>query len=180
MKLEPCDVLLYIDEATGICSLISKWGAGRFSHASLYIGEAFFDIPFLVESSGRGAVIASLQSHTSRLVQVMRPVIASGARKSVIQEAIKIASSSNAYYDYFTIARNCIPRILWEKFPFLPIPPYYVRDSMFICSELVAEAFWKAGIDVLPEDTVPLPIDFETSTVLSPMYQGRVLVDLLP
>ena len=178
-KLEPCDVLLYVNEGKDIFSAISRWGAGRYGHVAMYIGKAFGDVPFLFESSGRGATLINLQSHTGRLVKVMRPMSNDTDKLDILVQAIKIASDPDSYYDYRGIAWYAIPRVLKTKFPFLPIPPKYVRDGKVICSELVAEAFWRAGIEVLPRDKVPLPTDFETSTFLEPVYEGRILEDII-
>jgi hypothetical protein len=49
-----------------------------------------------------------------------------------------------------------------------------------ICSEAVAEAFWRAGIDILPQDVIPLPGDFVESLILDPVYEGRLLENILP
>ena len=181
MKLKPCDVLLYVNEGTDIFSAISRLGAGRYSHVAMYTGKAFDGVPFLFESSGRGATLINLQSHMGRLVKVMRPDhLASWQKKEIIAKTIELASDPQAYYDYFTIVKSCIPRILKEKFPFLPIPVMYHRDPMMICSEAVAEVFWRAGIEVLPKDVVPLPTDFETSPILEVVGEGRLMEDVLP
>ena len=191
-KLEPCDVLLYVNEGKDIFSAISRWGAGRYGHVSMYMGKAFGDVPFLFESSGRGATLINLQSHTGRLVKVMRlkieqwiilPVaswlyIPEVRKDALISEAIYLASADTSYYDYHAIFWYCIPRILKRKFPFLPIPPKYTRDKAVICSEAVAEVFWRAGIEVLPKDIVPLPTDLVTSPILEPVYEGRILEDI--
>ena len=179
-KVEPCDVFLHVVEGDSLFSKLERWAVGNFNHVSMFIGEAFGDVPFLVESDGRGAVIQSLQQKTGQLVWVMRPGIATADKKILISEAIKLASDDNAYYDYLAIVRSCIPRVLWEKFPFLPIPPEYIRDQMMICSEAIAEIFWRSGFDILPKDIVPLPRDFEVNFLLTPVARGRIMEDILP
>ena len=176
-KLEICDVLLHVNEGTDWTSAISRWGAGRFGHVSMYIGKAW-GVPFIFESDGRGVVLQSLQHKTGELVKVMRHTVFPSPEHELVTEAISLASSDRAYYDYFTIVRSCIPRALKMKFPWLPIPVKYHRDPMMICSEAVAEVFWRAGIEVLSKDIVPLPIDFETSPILEPVYEGRLLEDI--
>jgi len=179
-KVEPCDVFLHEIEGDSLFSKLERWAVGKYNHVSMFIGEAFDGVPFLVESDGRGAVIQSLQHKTGQLVLVMRPEIDAAEKKILISEAIKLASDDNAYYDYFAIVRSCIPRVLKEKFPFLPIPPKYVRDQMVICSEAIAEIFWRSGIDILPKDIVPMPDDFEKGLTLTPVAWGRVMENILP
>jgi len=48
-----------------------------------------------------------------------------------------------------------------------------------ICSEAVAEIFWRNKVDVLPKDLTPVPADFaDDSTVLEFITEGRLLDDL--
>jgi hypothetical protein len=185
-KLEPCDVLLHVNETKGWTQDISRWGIGKYGHVSMFVGHAvllFGDIPFVFESTGRGTALHSLQSLTGDLVLVMRPSINLSWKEQVISNAITLVNSPQAYYDYFTIITSCIPRVLKSKLPFplnLLIPVKYHRDVMVICSEAVAEVFWRSDVKVLPEDTVPLPGDFESSGVLSAIGQGRIMEDVLP
>ena len=178
MKLEPCDVLLFINEGTDIFSKISRWGAGRYSHVSLYLGDFAVDNFHLVfESNLRGASLVTLESESGRLVKVMRSSwISEGQKQLIISRAVELASEERAFYDYPIIILSVIPRILKTKFPFLPIPVSYCRDMKVICSEGVAECFWRAYLPVLSKDIVPLPIDFETSPILEPVYEGWDIV----
>jgi hypothetical protein len=175
--LEVGDILVYVDEGTGFTSSVSRWAIGRYNHVSLYMGKAFGEVPFLYESTGRGVAVHSLQPQTGKLVTVMRPVIRNSA---VFLNAIDLATDPNSYYDYFAYVHNCLPRVLKEKFPWLFIPSQYHRDDAMICSEAVAEAFWRAGIDILPQDVIPLPGDFVKSLILDPVYEGRLFEDILP
>lgn len=179
-KVEPCDVFLHAIEGDSLFSKLERWAVGDFNHVSMFIGEAFDGIPFLVESDGRGVVIQNLQQKTGQLVLVMRPQLGAAEKKIIIGEAIKLASDDHAYYDYLAIIRSCVPRVLKEKFPFLPIPSVYVRDQMMICSEAIAEIFWRSGFDILPKDIVPLPDDFKGSPPLISVVWGRIMEDILP
>jgi hypothetical protein len=147
----------------------------------MYLGKTFFQVPLLVESTGRGVALHSLQPQTGRLVVVARlRSWLEGKKHSLIDGAIRLADDPQAYYDYFSIVRSCVPRVLKEKLPFLPIPLKYHRDPTMICSELVAELFWRAELEVLPQDVIPLPGDFEGSPLLEVMWEGRLLEDILP
>jgi hypothetical protein len=180
-KLEPGDVFVFVNEDKGWTADISRWGIGRYGHAAMYVGFGFGgNVPFFFESTGRGCALHSLQHHFGELVTVMRPQINASAKQQVINNAIDLANSDKGYYDYLCIAKNCIPRVLKEKFPWLPIPPKYHRDPAMICSEAVAECYWRAGIEVLPEDVVPLPGDFLTSLIFDIAGEGRILQDVVP
>jgi hypothetical protein len=176
-KLEMGDVFVCVNEDRGFIASFSRWAIGQWDHVSMYVGKAFNEVPFLYESNGRGVAIHSLQPQTGRLVTVMRPKI---QIQKVIEQAIEIATDPKSYYDYYAIVHSCVPRVLKEKFPWLPIPLQYHRDDAMICSEAVAEAFWKAGINVLPQDVIPLPSDFIMSSILNFVYGGRLLEDIQP
>jgi hypothetical protein len=151
---EACDVFAYVDEGKGWTSTVSRWAIGRYDHVSLYLGRAFADIPFLYESNGRGVSIVNVQHQTGRLVTVLRPQLSDIDKTRVIRKGIEIASDPKSYYDYLAYVTNCLPRVLKEKFPWLPIPYQYHRDAAMICSEAVEEAFFRAGIDVLPQNLI--------------------------
>lgn len=172
--LQPCDILLYIDEGKSPISKLSQWAIGRFNHVSMYLGEAFDGVGFVYESNGRGVSIVSLQHQVGRLVLVLRPLITEDDKVKVINTAIEIASNPKSYYDYFCIVQSCVPRVLKERFTFLPIPLQYHRDASMICSEAVAEVFWQNMLKILPRNVVPLPSDFATSRVLRPLYVMRI------
>jgi len=183
IKLQPCDVLIFVQEGHDISSVIGRWGIGRYGHAAMYMGNAFGLVPVMIESTGGGVEIHSLQRSTGRLVKVMRPWLVTydpDKRGLLIETAIEIASDPQSYYDFLGVVKNCLPRVLKEKFPFLPIPPQYQRDSAMICSELVAEIYWRSGFEVLPRDVVPLPGDFESSPILQDMGEGRMFDIVVP
>lgn len=179
-QLDVGDVLLFINDKTDWQSRLSRWAVGDKEHVAMYLGKGFNNSPFLVESSGRGVWILSLRAHTDRRVLVMRPRLLTWEEKErLVSEGIKLASNRQAYYDYFTIVNSVIPRVLKEKFPWVPIPVKYHRDIMMICSELVAEIYWRAGIDIFTDkNNVLLPGDFEDSPILTAEYTGTILQDI--
>jgi hypothetical protein len=188
-KLQSCDILLFAQEGNGIKEIIGRWGIGKWGHVAM-IGDPF-GVPMLFESTGKGAGMHSLESNRGRLIKVMRLDIDSLFReigtqtiydyliKLMLETAINIISDPQSYYDYSCIIQSCVPRALKTKFPCLPIPLKYHRDAAMVCSEFVAEIFWRVGITVLPQDVVPLPGDFETSPFLKPVADGRLLVDIV-
>jgi len=175
-KLQSCDVLLFSQEGSGIKKIIGRWGVGKWGHVAM-VGNTD-NVPILFESTGRGAVIHSLESNRGRYVKVMRLNV-NIIYKVLLSTALNIVADPHSYYDYYCIVRSRIPRVLKTKFPWLPIPLKYHRDAAMICSELVAEIFWRASINILPKNIVPLPGDFEFSQFLKPVAEGRLLVDIV-
>ena len=176
-KLEPADLILCVNDRTDWFSSFKRWGSGRYEHIAMYIGK-FHDIPMLYESDGRGVAIQNVAHQTGRPVVIMRPELTKTQMRKIIKTAFDIASDDKSYYDYLGLIRTAIPRILKEKFSFLPIPSQYVRDAMMICSEATAEPFWRNSIDILPRDVIPIPTDYFTSPILKYAYEGRLLLDI--
>ena len=180
IKLQPLDLLLYVNEGKSWVSAFSRWAIGRYEHVSTYVGVGFGNVPFIYQSEGRGVILDSLYEHTGRLVMVMRPnpSITQAQKDAVLKEAIGIVSDPNSYYDYVSIVTSCLPRVLEEKFPWIPIPLKYQRDKTYICSEAAAEPWWRTGLMILPDTIVPLPGDFLTSPLLIQMGEGRLMEEV--
>lgn len=186
MKLESCDILLFINDKNDPLSRFSRWAIGPYSHVAMYLGK-FFNVPLVYESRGRGAYIASLLPQTGNPVAVMRPVLPPlfigqwvSPQSQLIKVAFEIAADEKSFYDYFCIVYSCVPRVLKEKFAWLPLPVKYHRDIFMICSEAVAEVFWRNEVEVVPKDVVPLPGDFSLSPILMYLGQGKLMEDIVP
>ena len=193
MKLQTCDVLLFRNDKNDPLSKFSRWAIGPYSHVAMYLGK-FFNVPFVYESRGRGAYIASLLPQTGAPVAVMRPLFHMmklpdalcspktfvPLKEQLIKTAFEIAADEKSFYDYFCIVYSCIPRVLKEKFPWLPLPVKYHRDIFLICSEAVAEVFWRNEVQVICKDVVPLPYDFALSPFLQYVGQGKLMEDIMP
>ena len=176
-KLESADLILFVNNRTDLFSKIKREAIGRYEHIAMYV-DKFHDIPMLYESDGRGVVLQNLTHQYGRPVVIMRPDIPSDIKRKIIKTAFDIASDDKSYYDYFAIVKSAVPRILKEKIPFLPIPSQYVRDTMMICSEATAEPYWRNGLDVLPQNIVPLPGDYADSLMLTCAYEGLLGSDI--
>lgn len=183
-KLKPCDILLHETEGNGFIPSFSRWAIGPWGHVSMFIGDCTIDgfdkVPLVFQSIGKGAGLYSLESMTGELVLVMRPLIWPEQKQLVITNAIEIASCPKSYYDYPGIIRYCLPRVLHEKFPWLPIVIVYYRGLTLICSEAVAECYWRALILILSQAIIPLPGDFLKSSILVRVYYGRLMQDIVP
>lgn len=181
-KLLPGDCLVNVNRGKDPWSVIRRWAVGSYSHCFLYMGVLRLGatryracagrVPMIFESYGRGASLRMLSEHYSEEVVVMRLKPQYRRRiPKVLREAIKLASDPQAYYDYLVVVTHLIPWLILQKLG-IPVPLKYHRNSLMICSEAIAEVFWRANVSVLPDDIVPLPGDFVTSDLLTKVYEG--------
>jgi len=182
-KLQPVDILVTVSDRQDPFSVAKRWCVGPYDHVFLYLGQvaivadnAVLRHPMLFESNGRGVVLQSLSNRFSQKVVVMRLKSEYDRRRIpfILEEAIKLASDSKSYYDYYAIVRWVLPRILREKFH-LPIPMAWERDAYQICSEAVTEVFIRGQLTLFPYWDVPLPGDFVTSSPLLEEAQRGIL-----
>lgn len=187
-RLKPADILVNINSGTDLWSVIRRWAMGSpYTHCFLYMGVLRLGatryracagrMPMLFESYGRGVSLRMLSERYGQEVVVLQLNSKYRRRISeVLREAIKLASDPQAYYDYQCIATHVIPWLILQKLH-IPVPLKYQRNSMMICSEACAEVFWRTGIDVVPEDVVPLPGDFAESPALELVHEGILSED---
>jgi hypothetical protein len=71
------------------------------------------------------------------------------------------ACDVDAFYDYVTAGKEVLSLILMKLH--LHVPLKYQRDGLYICSEAIAEPFWRHHIRILPQDRCPLPGDYLNS-----------------
>ena len=184
-KLQPGDTLVSISTGQDPGSVIKRWALGSpFNHCFLYMGEVRLGatryracagrVPMLFESIGRGVCLRLLSERYGQEVVVMRLKPQYRRRlPRVLREAIKLASDEKAYYDYSVIATHLIAWLILQKLH-IPIPLKYHRNSMMICSEACAEVFWRAKIEIVPKDIIPLPSSFVDSPLLEAAWEGTL------
>jgi len=190
-KLEPGDILVNVNRRKDPISRIKRWALGSpYEHIFLYLGAIDFApldkpplrVPMLFESYGRGVCLRSLSNRYGQEVVVLRLKAEADRERipQVLEEAIKLASEPNAFYDYFSIPLHIIPRILSEKFG-MPIPLKYHRNAEMICSEAVNEVFIRGGLpELLYLEDIPLPGDFVTQSVmLEQVWAGTLSEELV-
>jgi len=187
-KLEPADILVNVNWGKDPISVIKRWGVGPYSHVFLYMGEMTILVdsvvlrhPFLFESSGRGVAIQSLSNRYGQEVVILRLRSEHDKRRIpyVLEEAIKLASDPQSYYDYLCIVQFVIPRLICQKLG-LPMPLKYHRDPWHICSEAVDEVFIRGGLELLYLEDVSLPGDFVTdSPLLWTAWRGKLSEELV-
>ncbi len=191
-KLNAGDILVTINDRNDPFSRVKRWLAGPYEHVFFYMGQLgllvnlsqrrILRFAMLFESYGRGACLRSLSERYGQEVVVMRLKAESDRKRipRVLEEAIKLASDNQAYYDYLCIVRFAIPRLICEKLG-LPMPLKYHRDPWHICSEAVNEVFIRGGLpELLYLEDVPLPSDFVTeSLLLEEVWAGNLSEDLV-
>ncbi len=188
-KLESGDILVQVNNRTDPFSKVKRWLSGPYEHVFVYLGAIDFApldkpplrVPMLFESYGRGVCLRSLSERYGQEVVVLRLKSEHDRKRipRVLEEAIKLASDNQAYYDYLCIVRFAIPRLVCEKLG-LPMPLKYHRDPWHICSEAVDEVFVRGGLELLYLEDVPLPGDFATeSLLLEKVWAGKLSEGLL-
>lgn len=187
-KLEPADILVNVNRRHDPYSRLKRWLVGPYEHVFMYLGAIDFApldkpplrVPMLFESNGRGVVLQSLSNRYGQKVVVMRLISERDKKKipRVLDEAIKLASDAQSYYDYLCIIRFVLPRLICEKLG-LPIPLKWHRDPWHVCSEAVFEVFYRAGLEILRRDVVPLPGDFVTDSLLLEVWRGTLSEELV-
>jgi len=190
-KLNPSDIIVTVNDRNDPFSRVTRFIAGPFDHVFMYMGKLglivnrrqrrILRFPMLFESYGRGVCLRSLSERYGQKVVVMR-LKAEADRKRiprVLEEAIKLASDNQAFYDYLCIVSFAIPRLICEKLG-LPMPLKYHRDPWHICSEAVNEVFIQGGLELLYLEDVPLPGDFVTdSLLLEKVWAGSLSEELV-
>jgi len=178
-SLEAADTLVNVNSGTGFLARVKRWAVGEYSHVFKYMGK-WDGTPMLFESNGRGVVLQSLSNRYGQEVVVMRLKPEHREKiPAILNEAKRLASDPQAYYDYTAIILHIIPRILFEKLR-LPIPLKYQRDEKMICSEAEAETYWRSGLEAVSQKEEPLPGDFTESPLLEKAWQGTLSEACLP
>ncbi len=181
----PGDVLLFRPTGWGILLPVVRWLV-TYDHVALYWTETKRGLPLIIESIGRGVLIRSLFAYAGWQVRVMRPRTDDATALRVAKEAERLADNSGSWYGYFDIPRYVLPKLILVKIgQLLPerwaltlklLALSYRRNNLYICSELVAEAYRRAGVPLVQENTIPLPDDIARSEVLESL--GDVVVPL--
>jgi hypothetical protein len=172
--MQPGDIILLYIEG-GLSGLIMRWLLGSpFCHSAIYWTETKRGLPLIIESvGGKGVVIMTLLVYEGKRARVLRWAgpDAREVGERAARAAENIADRRDSFYDYLAIPRFVIPRLLFERWG-IGMPAKWHKNPLYMCSELVAQAYSNAGYAILPEDTVPLPGDFAKSDKLATVFDG--------
>ncbi len=181
-QFRPGDVLLFKPTGWGILTPLVKCLI-TYGHAAIYYTETKRGLPLICESIGRGVLIRSLYCYTGQRVHVMRPTESLyGAIAAKCAE--RLADNPGSWYGYYDIPRFVLPKLILAKLGrWLPhwvddalglLARSYHRNSVYICSELVAQAYHTAGYPLTDDNTIPLPDDLVASPKLK--FVGDVVI----
>jgi len=179
MNLEPGDILVDISEKKDLWHIIERWALGSpYTHVRMFYGalpKAGTPKPVFYESKGRGVIFTSAAESYGQKMVVMRLRESYQALvPDILGKAWEIATDERSFYDYLSVPGFILPRLIFEKLH-LPLPLKYHRNPYMICSEAVAEPFWRVNLELVPRDVEPLPGDFATATEhLS--YMGTIIL----
>ncbi len=175
VDLRPGDVLLFPVSGYGIFNPLARL-LMKYGHVALYYTETKRDLPLIIESIGRGVLIRSLYCYDGVEVTVMRPEQDGGLGERAAKAAERIADCPGSWYGYFDIPRFVLPKLILARLgALLPervrkalflLCHTYRHNSVYICSELVAQAYENAGCPLVEADTIPLPDDLACSPTL--------------
>ncbi len=173
--MRPGDVLLLRTATWGILTPSVRWLVD-YDHVALYYAETKRGLPLVIESIGRGVLIRSLLVYSGRQVRLMRPRVDDETALRIAKEAERLADNPDSWYGYFDIPRYVLPKLVLAKIGQLLPSRWslalklfllsYRRNHLYICSELVAEAYRRAGVSLVDESTIPLPDDIARSAIL--------------
>ncbi|MDD5510775.1 MAG: hypothetical protein PHI12_08195 [Dehalococcoidales bacterium] len=170
VKLQPLDILVF-ELTSSPWDKIEKWALGNpYGHVGMYLGGQWTEF---YEAAARGVLLTPIQNQFGRKCVVMRPDadFIGDKAEHILANARAIAGNYDAYYAWGDIAWFVLPKIILTKLN-LPIPLKYHRDKFMICSEACAEVYWRAGLEVLPQDLVPMPADFIIAPGLTITWEG--------
>ena len=184
-SMRPGDILLLRTAAWGILTPLVR-RLVDYDHVALYYAETRRGLPLIIESIGRGVLIRSLLVYSGQPVRLMRPRVDDGTALRIAREAERPADNAGSWYGYFDVPRFVLPKLILAKLgQFLPsrwtltlklLALGYRRNHLYICSELVAEAYRRAGLSLVDESTIPLPDDFARSEILE--SRGDIAIPL--
>ena len=166
--LKPGDILLtQAGHEWGVFAPILRWLVGKWGHAMIYEGNGL-----VIEARPKkGVSRVELDEYLGTYAKVMRYPDPTTAQKAA-EAAGEIADSPNSLYDFPLIPKILVNLVL-RKFGIHR--GRYKPDSLYVCSELVWEAYKRAGV-ILYDKGIPLPGDLERYPQLQKIMEGRLWV----
>ncbi len=170
-NFKPGDVILMRSEETGLYRRLKDWLLGsQWGHVAIFFDKTKRGLPLVIESIGRGVMIRALNASEGRYILVLRHGDEQVALKAA-KKAEHLADNPSSWYDYWTIARYVLPRLIWYKITGRRYSFGYSHNPYFICSELVDEAYGR----IVPEAfQPPLPGDYLRVKEFHAYWEGNL------
>lgn len=139
--------LVKIRGPVGLFVRLGQWFIGDFSywtHAFVYVGRGK-----IVEAMPQGAKITPLSEYAGREILWSNIPLTQTQRRSISGHALDLVGTRYSFADYLALFGE---RIGWDVKAFRQ----YVSDSgHMICSQLVSEAYRRAGVELFPDKRLP-------------------------
>jgi uncharacterized protein YycO len=135
-KLRPGDILLSTDPDSAVSNAIRKTTRSRYSHAAIFIGNGEF-----VEAVGLGVhrfLVDSTAVGNRENVLFLR-------LKDSVPQAQSIALLAGRKAENYVARRYWLPGAVASRLPAVNLK----QRGKFFCSQLVAQAFHEAGLELL-------------------------------
>lgn len=132
----------------GVLIRIGQWlngdGFANFEHAFVYVGDNQ-----IVEAESAGARLANLDEYNyARIAWYSAP---SAKGRDIATQARKIVGTPYSWADYFALAAVRIGLPLSAKL----LHSYVANSGHMICSQLVDEAYRRAGVQLFDDGRLP-------------------------
>jgi len=171
-KLELADVVL--KHHYKIASYLMRLGMHSYwNHAAIVIVAEATDC-MIVENTAAGVVLNTLVADVNAHIAIYRHEgLSDEQRLKIAGEAKALVGKNNDWHIGQRVARSLgweSPKVLWDLWmdkEFVPIP--HVIDEYFLCSEIVQESYFRAGVEIINDEHLLLP---KTIVLLS--RQGKV------
>lgn len=162
--MKPGDILLFKGES-GISKLI-QWGTGsKYSHVAICVSP---EMNLAIEAITRGGVRARDIRKIKMNYDIYR--IKEDAPYDMNIVISYLVSKLNFRYDYLGVAFLGLIKILAKiGKPLKKVANKWQRERDYFCSELCYEAFYKGGLDIvpeIPEADITSPGDIAQSAIL--------------
>lgn len=114
----------------------------------------------IIEAMPGGARFATLDKYPDAIYSRFR--LTRTQRDMIVEEAIRMEGTPYSFLDFLSLFLTHLTRVRWLNLKLRWIPGF-VRNRVsssghMICSQLCVEAYQRSGIELFPEDTLPMDV----------------------
>lgn len=165
MELNSGDVICFISPGKSFTDKLFTWALDSdVTHVGMYYGEED-GVRLVYESTQDGVNLNDLDDYDGRDIVVVRVNGVNGRKFK--RTMMVIQSDPECQYGWDDIFASLIPYLICKKLGLKPLTRF-LRNKLMVCSNAVAEVFWRNGLLVndIPgyydDQPPPLPADFVT------------------